>query len=78
MLLAALNTVHSLLLLSCMTFFLQKIRVRRKFNLPYPPGPRPLPLIGNLFDLAHENEAAEYFELAQKHGKIIIPKLSTN
>lgn len=71
MLLAALNTVHSLLLLSCMTFFLQKIRVRRKFNLPYPPGPRPLPLIGNLFDLAHENEAAEYFELAQKHGDLV-------
>lgn len=72
MLLATLNAVPSLLLLSCLTFILQKFRVRRKVKLPYPPGPRPLPLIGNLFDLARENEAAAYMELARAYGKIFV------
>jgi len=71
MLLAALNSVPSLLLFSCITFLLQKFRVRRKVKLPYPPGPRPLPFIGNLFDLARENEAAAYLELAQKYGDLV-------
>jgi hypothetical protein len=75
MLLTALNIVPSLLLLSYITFLLKKGRPRRKVNLPYPPGPRPLPFIGNLFDLALENEAAAYFKLARKYGKINIRNL---
>jgi len=74
MLLTAYNTIPSLLLLSCLTFILQKFRVRRKSNLPYPPGPRPLPFFGNLFDLARGNEAATYLELAREYGEISVRK----
>lgn len=37
-------------------------------HLPYPPGPPPLPIIGNLFDLARENEIKAYLELSNKYG----------
>lgn len=38
-------------------------------GLPYPPGPKPLPIIGNLFDLARENEIEAYLELSKKYGQ---------
>lgn len=51
--------------------FLRSRRLRRVANprnLPYPPGPKPLPVIGNLFDLARENESATYLKMAHKYG----------
>lgn len=38
-------------------------------GLPYPPGPKPWPLVGNLFDIARSNEAAAYQLLAKQYGK---------
>ena len=47
------------------------IRVyQRKGRLPYPPGPRPLPLVGNLFDIPKEFSWLSYVELSKKHGMV--------
>ncbi|KAG6888048.1 hypothetical protein C0995_010909 [Termitomyces sp. Mi166 len=40
-------------------------------GLPYPPGPRPLPLLGNLFDLARKDEIAAYLRLYHKYGDLV-------
>lgn len=42
----------------------RKLRTRS----PLPPGPRPLPFIGNLLDLPLKNEAATYNAWASKYG----------
>ena len=39
-------------------------------GLPYPPGPRPLPLIGNLLDIPKESSWLAYTQLSRKHGMI--------
>jgi hypothetical protein len=41
---------------------------RRRKGLPYPPGPRPLPLIGNLLDIPAEFSWLLYTQLAKKYG----------
>jgi hypothetical protein len=41
---------------------------RRRGGLPYPPGPRPVPLIGNLLDIPRESSWLAYTELAKKYG----------
>lgn len=37
-------------------------------RLPLPPGPRPLPIIGNVLDMPGKNSGAEYRELSDKYG----------
>jgi hypothetical protein len=41
---------------------------RRQRELPYPPGPRPWPIIGNLLDVAKYSPWAAYADMAKKHG----------
>jgi hypothetical protein len=41
---------------------------RRRRGLPYPPGPRPLPIIGNLLDIPMESSWLAYSQLAKKYG----------
>ena len=41
---------------------------RRRGGLLYPPGPRPVPLIGNLLDIPRESSWLAYTELAKKYG----------
>ena len=41
---------------------------RRRRGLPYPPGPRPLPLIGNLLDIPKEYSWLTYTRLSKIHG----------
>lgn len=43
---------------------------QRRRGLPYPPGPRPFPLIGNLLDIPKEFSWLAYTQLAKKHGMI--------
>ncbi|KAJ3565313.1 hypothetical protein NP233_g7709 [Leucocoprinus birnbaumii] len=65
--------VHSVLL-SLFCHLSWKLYVRRRDNprgLPYPPGPKPLPIIGNLFDFARENESAAYLGMAHEYGDLV-------
>ncbi|KAF8908212.1 cytochrome P450 [Gymnopilus junonius] len=40
-------------------------------GLPHPPGPNPLPIVGNLFDLARGNETGIYERLAKEYGELV-------
>ena len=40
-------------------------------NLPYPPGPKPLPILGNIFDVAPDNDSSTYQHLAKQYGEFI-------
>ncbi|KAI9448698.1 cytochrome P450 [Lactarius psammicola] len=44
---------------------------RRRRGLPYPPGPRQLPLIGNLLDVPNNFSWLAYTELSKKYGDIL-------
>ncbi|KAN0109883.1 cytochrome P450 [Russula decolorans] len=54
------------------TFTLQAFRdYRRRRGLPYPPGPRSLPIIGNLLDIPMESSWLTYSQLAKKYGDVM-------
>ena len=38
-------------------------------GLPLPPGPRRLPIVGNLFDMPTKNMAPTLHEMSRKHGE---------
>jgi hypothetical protein len=40
-------------------------------TLPYPPGPKPLPLIGNLLDLPKEKDWLTYRAWSNQYGDIV-------
>ena len=42
---------------------------RRRRGLPYPPGPRPLPIIGNLLDIPKESSWLAYAKFAKTYGR---------
>ncbi|KAH9170543.1 cytochrome P450 [Lactarius sanguifluus] len=44
---------------------------RRRRGFPYPPGPTPLPLIGNLRDVPMLSPWVEYAKMSKKYGDII-------
>ncbi|KAF9043066.1 cytochrome P450 [Panaeolus papilionaceus] len=46
-------------------------RRKNPANLPYPPGPKPLPIVGNMFDIARDNECAAYQKLAKQYGDLV-------
>ena len=41
---------------------------RRRRGIPYPPGPRPLPVVGNLFDLPKDSLWLAFTRFSKKHG----------
>ncbi len=56
----------------CLLFVLWKWRVKNPLRLPHPPGPRPLPVLGNVFDIPRNNEAQRYNVLARRHGESLL------
>jgi hypothetical protein len=62
-----------LVLLSSLAAFLAIRDYQRRQGLPYPPGPRPLPLIGNIFDIPREYSWLTYTQLSKKYGMIYFP-----
>lgn len=51
-------------------------------NPPLPPGPKPFPLLGNLFDVPEGTEGPNYTKYAEKYGvcekTLILRDCSTN
>ena len=41
---------------------------RQKAALRYPPGPMPLPIVGNFFDMPRTDLARGFAELSQRYG----------
>ena len=59
----------ALALLGLLTWaFLRAGRGRTFSTLPLPPGPKPLPIIGNLLHMPTKNMAPALHELSKKHG----------
>jgi hypothetical protein len=48
--------------------FLQHSRQR---TLPYPPGPKPLPIIGNLLDFPSEQEWLVFRQWNEQYGDVV-------
>ncbi|KAI6006592.1 cytochrome P450 [Pisolithus orientalis] len=44
---------------------------RKKSNLPYPPGPRQLPIVGNAFDVNLKEPHITYTEWGKTYGEIV-------
>ncbi|KAI0257947.1 cytochrome P450 [Gloeopeniophorella convolvens] len=61
--------------LLALIFFAYAVQVlldrRRRGGLPYPPGPRPLPILGNVLDIPKESSWFKYTEMGRKYGEIM-------
>ncbi|KAI0064830.1 cytochrome P450 [Artomyces pyxidatus] len=64
-------TVDLLAIAAFILFLALFARRRKRQNLPYPPGPRPLPVVGNLFDVPKESSWLAYTEWAKTYGEVI-------
>jgi hypothetical protein len=64
------SALDILVLVLSLVAFLAIRNYQRRRGLPYPPGPRPLPLIGNLFDIPKEFSWLSYTRLSEKHGTV--------
>ena len=64
------SSLDILLLVFLAAAFLAVRTYQRTGRLPYPPGPRPLPLVGNLFDIPKEFSWLSYAQLSKKHGMV--------
>ena len=40
----------------------------RRRGIPYPPGPKPWPIIGNLLDSPKQSQWTTYTEMSKKYG----------
>ena len=64
------SALNILILIASIAAFSASRDYQRRRGLPYPPGPRPLPLIGNLLDIPKQFSWLTYTQLSKKHGMI--------
>ena len=62
-----LDLLALLTLLTIVGFGLKRV-FKRTSKLPLPPGPKPLPIIGNLFDVPKVPQWIGYHNLSKKYG----------
>ncbi|KAI0301726.1 cytochrome P450 [Multifurca ochricompacta] len=58
-------------LLSSLIAFQAVRDYRRRGGVPYPPGPRPLPVLGNLLHIPKEHSWLTYTQYSKKYGDVI-------
>nr|ANC28040.1 cytochrome P450 [Polyporus umbellatus] len=58
-------------LLTCTIVLFAVYRCRRATKCHLPPGPRPLPILGNVLDFPKKHLGREFRELSRKHGEIV-------
>lgn len=59
----------------CFFTYVLKRFSRYKNGLPLPPGPKGLPILGNVFDVPSTNMMSAFRDLNAKYGTIISPSL---
>lgn len=68
-----LSTGYILLVAGLATYALLAFRSVRRSRLPYPPGPSPLPFLGNIKQIPQEKQALGYMHLAKEYGRSSLP-----
>lgn len=58
--------MYALVALLVVVLFRESQTRRKRLHLP--PGPSPLPLIGNAFDMPRKHLGSEFYELTKKFG----------
>ncbi|KAF9058522.1 hypothetical protein BDP27DRAFT_1240791, partial [Rhodocollybia butyracea] len=67
-----LEPIHALVLFSSLVF-IKCLQWKNSRQLPLPPGPRKLPILGNLLDIPRKGFIwLEYGEMCRKHNSEII------
>ena len=60
-------TIFDILVFSAVILFIYRITSKNKLRLP--PGPKPLPLVGNIYDLPSKHEWVVYRDWTRKYSK---------